>query len=189
MCAPFQFALSTRAGTDCVGHAVRAMTDLEPRMTVLSIDGVGAYDHVYRSAILEKLLEVESLRPLLPFARSVYSDPSCYHWVDDEGQRREIRQQEGGEQGDPLTPLLFSLAVHNALQEVQAELLPGDWLFAFLDDVYALFSQDLRSVGRQVVQQSGDSFAHWEDAMLEPGRRSPRENGRIGPKSVEPGRP
>ena len=35
-------------------------------------------------------------------------------------------------------PLLFSLAVNNALQEVQAELLPEEWLFAFLDDVYAL---------------------------------------------------
>ena len=43
-CAPFQFALSTRAGTDCVGHVVRALTDENPIVTVLSIDGVGAYD-------------------------------------------------------------------------------------------------------------------------------------------------
>ena len=57
-CAPFQFALSTRAGTDCVGHAVRGATDLDPRMTVLSIDAIGAYDHVYRSSMLDKLLEV-----------------------------------------------------------------------------------------------------------------------------------
>ena len=128
-CAPFQFALSARAGTDWVGHAVRAMTDLDPRLTVLSIDGIGACDHVFRSAFLEKFLEVESLRPLLPFVRSVYSEPSQYHWVDDEGRHREIRQQEGGEQGDPLI---------NALQEVKAELLPGEWLFAFLDNVYAL---------------------------------------------------
>ena len=40
--APFQFALSTKAGTDCVGHAVRAAT------AVLSIDGVGAHNHVHR---------------------------------------------------------------------------------------------------------------------------------------------
>ena len=40
-CAPFQFALSTRAGTDCVGHVVRALTDENPMVTVLSIDGVG----------------------------------------------------------------------------------------------------------------------------------------------------
>ena len=30
----------------CVGHAIRAMTDANPECTVLSIDGVGAYDHV-----------------------------------------------------------------------------------------------------------------------------------------------
>ena len=35
-------------------------------------------------------------------------------------------------------PFLFSFVAHNALQEVQVELLPGEWLFAFLDDVYAL---------------------------------------------------
>ena len=35
-CAPFQFALSTRANTDCVGHALRAATDMNPQMTVLS---------------------------------------------------------------------------------------------------------------------------------------------------------
>ena len=29
-CSPFQFALSTRAGTDCVGHAIRAPTDANP---------------------------------------------------------------------------------------------------------------------------------------------------------------
>ena len=34
-CAPFQFALSTRAGTDCVGHAVRVVTDHDPEMTVV----------------------------------------------------------------------------------------------------------------------------------------------------------
>ena len=33
ICAPFQFALSTRAGTDCVGHVVRALTDENPMVT------------------------------------------------------------------------------------------------------------------------------------------------------------
>ena len=41
-CSPFQFALSTRAATDCVGQAVRAVTDQYPEMSVLSIDGIGS---------------------------------------------------------------------------------------------------------------------------------------------------
>ena len=107
-CAPFQFALSTRAGVDCVGHVVRATTDADCEATLLSIDGVGAYDHVFRSSVLAKLLEVPGLRPLLPFVRSIYARPSRYVWQDDVGQRHEVHQHEGGEQGDPLMPLLFS---------------------------------------------------------------------------------
>ena len=54
-CAPFQFALSTRAGTDCVGHLLNAATDVNPNVTVLSVDGVGAYDHILRAAMMSRL--------------------------------------------------------------------------------------------------------------------------------------
>ena len=121
---------------------MRAATDWDPRATVLSIDGVGAYDHVLRSAMLSKLYEVESLRGLLPFVRATYAQPSCHQWKDENGGVRQITQHEGGEQGDPLMPLLFSLAVHNGLTEVQEQLVPGECLFAFLDDVYALCSPE-----------------------------------------------
>ena len=66
-CAPFQFALSTRAGTSCVGHAIRAMSDADLSATVLSIDGVGACDHVLRSAMMSKLYDVPCLRGWLFF--------------------------------------------------------------------------------------------------------------------------
>ena len=141
-CAPFQFALSTRAGTDCVGHAIRAATDADHEATVLSIDGVGAYDHVHRSAMLSKLLEVPSLQPLMPFVRAAYTEPTPYKWQDDEGHRHDIEQHESGEQGDPLMPLLFSLAIHNALAAVKEELEAGEMLFAFLDDIYVFSRSD-----------------------------------------------
>ena len=152
-CDPFQFALSTRAGTDCVGHAIRAATDADHEATVLSIDGVGAYDHVNRSVMLSKLLEIPSLQPLLPFVRAANSEPTRYKWQDDEGHRHDIEQHEGGEQGDPLMPLLFSLAIHNALEAVKEELEAGEMLFAFLDDMYVLSRSDraphLQPLGRE----------------------------------------
>ena len=37
-CAPFQFALSTRAGVGCVGHPVRAATDENPEATFRSVN-------------------------------------------------------------------------------------------------------------------------------------------------------
>ena len=94
-CAPFQFALSTRGGTDCVEHAVFAAADLNPQMTVLSIEGIGAYDHVCRSSMLAKLLEILGLHGLLPFVRPTYVGESCYTWVGDGGLHHDIRQAEG----------------------------------------------------------------------------------------------
>ena len=107
VCSPFQFALSTRAGTDCVGHAVRAMTDAHSTSTVLSTDGIGAYDHVFRSAMLSKLHSELRLHGLLPFVRAMFSDPSRYSWRDSAGVQHVILQCEGREQGDPLTASLF----------------------------------------------------------------------------------
>ena len=52
--------------------------------------------------------------------------------------RQRRHEGEGGEQGDPLMPLLFALAVHDALAEVASQMEPDELLCAFLDDVYAV---------------------------------------------------
>ena len=67
-----------------------------------------------------------------------YSEPSTYDWFDDTGHRRTVLQAEGGEQGDPLMPLLFAIGIQGALEEVSGSLEDGDLLCAFLDDVYLL---------------------------------------------------
>ena len=119
-CLPFQFGLSTRAGTEALARVLKVATELDPRATVLSVDAAGAYDHVSRGAMLEALHARPELQPLLPYARQFYATPSSYTWVDDSGTSHTVSQGEGGEQGDPLMPGLYSLAVHAALQEVQA---------------------------------------------------------------------
>ena len=52
-CMAFQYALSTRAGTNCVARAARALTELDGRKTLISMDGVGTFDHIRRAAMLE----------------------------------------------------------------------------------------------------------------------------------------
>ena len=47
---------------------------------------------------------------------------------------RASRQAEGGEQGDPLVPALFALAMHQALVALQTELRPEERSLAFLND-------------------------------------------------------
>ena len=106
-CMPFQYALSTRAGTDFVARVVRS-EDFG------SIDGTGAFDHTKRKSMLEALHNNADLAPFLPFVRMFYGKDSTYVWYDDEGVPHEILQGEGGEQGDPLMPALCALGVRYA---------------------------------------------------------------------------
>ena len=61
-----------------------------------------------------------------------------YLWEDSHGHVHTIVQGEGGEQGDAMVLLLFSLGQHKALVRVQFRMAPGEALLAFLDDVYTV---------------------------------------------------
>ena len=106
--APHQYALSTRAGTECVAHVLQVLTEMDPQTTIVSIDGVGAYDSISRKAMLEALMEMVGGSQALPHVRLFYGQPSRYLWEDESGNVHHIHQGEGGEQGDALMPLLFS---------------------------------------------------------------------------------
>jgi len=88
--------------------------------------------------MLGALQERAELQPLLPYVRQFYAAQSLYTWVDAQGRSHDILQGEGGEQGDPLMPGLYSLAGHEALRSVQARLRDGEAVFAYLDDIYVV---------------------------------------------------
>ena len=121
-CSPFQYALTTRAGTDCVGHMIRAITDSDPTATVLKVGGIGAHDHVSRAAMLQRLVSMEEGRAILPcqvVMREPIQSPMVQRW-------RVSHSDPSGEQGDPLMPLLFSIGIQGALEEVSTQLLAGE---------------------------------------------------------------
>ena len=71
------------------------------------MDGIGAYDHIFRATMLEKLAGLPTANRILPFVRLFYAATSNYIWTDAECAARVIQQAEGGEQGDPLMPALL----------------------------------------------------------------------------------
>lgn len=139
---PHQFALSTRAGTEAVIHALTAATQANPTHTVLSVDGIGAYDTISRESMLRGLMTVPTANRSWPFVRTFYGQPSQYVWHDEQGRHHLISQAEGGEQGDPLMPALFSLGQSRALQAIHSQLHPTEMLLAYLDDIYAVVAPD-----------------------------------------------
>ena len=129
---PFQFALQTRAGTEALAHILQFTTDRDPEAVFMSLDGVGAFDHVKRAAFLQKLRATPELQSLLPLVRMLYSTDSQFFGTDDQGDTHTIPQGEGGEQGCPLMPALYALAQHDALVEAANELHPSDMVLSFL---------------------------------------------------------
>ena len=77
-CAPYQDALSTRAGTDCVAHAVQVATDAYPELTLVSVDGVGAYDNITRESMLSEFALLPAASAILPFVLLSYGRTSKY---------------------------------------------------------------------------------------------------------------
>ena len=64
--APFQYVLATRAGSECIAHALQALSEVDPESTVLSIDGISAYDLSSRRAILSALARVKGVGRSFP---------------------------------------------------------------------------------------------------------------------------
>ena len=177
-CRPYQYALSTRSGTEALVHTLQVLTETSPTATVLSVDGVGAYDHVSRQAMLEALRDVPGACRLLPYVRMWYASPSTYVWHDSVGQPHHVLQAEGGEQGDPLMPALFALAMHQALVALQPELRPEERSLAFSDDLHLAAQPDriqplFQAASRCLYERARISLNHaktrvWNAAAVEP---------------------
>ena len=123
--------MSTRACTNCVGQTTRAATDADPTLTLLSVDGVGAYDNITLESMLSGVAGLQGASSILPFVMLSYGDVSTYNWRMSDGTMVEIEQAEGGEQGDPLMPLLYCLGAKRALAKVAEQLNDGERLFDF----------------------------------------------------------
>ena len=92
--------------------------------------------------MMDGLLQVEGGLATLPFVTMFYGTPSEYLWEDSSGVVHSIRQGEGGEQGDPMMPLLFSVGQHHALEVVNKSLRDDEKVMAFLDDIYFCTAPD-----------------------------------------------
>ena len=76
----------------------------------MSLDGVGAFDHVKREAFMTKPASDPQLEQRLPLVQMLHGGQPRFLWTDADGVTPEILQSEGGKKGCPLMPALFALA-------------------------------------------------------------------------------
>ena len=67
--SPLNFGLCNASGTDAAVHFLRYLSEAFPQKVIMSIDGVGAFDHVSRKTIFEQVMGRPELHALLSLLR------------------------------------------------------------------------------------------------------------------------
>jgi len=135
--APTQAGVGLAGGTEFIIHSARHMLNAHPTWCLLAIDCSNAYGTIKRDDIKNSLSAISDKTgcTLAQTYFNRYCDPT-----------QTIRAHtgaswtmaEGVMQGDPLSPLLFSLALDSTLKVTQTSLThsaEGARVFAYLDDV------------------------------------------------------
>ena len=98
------------------------------------------------------------------------------------GITQYISQGEGGEQDDPLMPLLFALGQHGALEAIHERMRPGEHLMAFLDDIYTACRPERLDEVHTTVDEQLATHAH---IHVHHGKTQVWNRGGVEPSGIE----
>ena len=143
--APYQLGFGVKGGVEAAIHAARCyLHHLTPGQAVIKLDFKNAFNSVHRDKILGVVLDLAPR--IFQFVHSAYSMPSSLFWGD-----RILHSIEGVQQGDPLGPLPFCLAIHRIQVRLSSEL-----KLLYFDDV--TLGGTLEQIERdlRVIEESQD---------------------------------
>jgi hypothetical protein len=119
---PQQMGFGTPCGAEALVHATTGFLFIDQPGLLLKLDFRNAFNTVNRSRVLE--CARDRTPHLFPAILQAYGSPSLLFFGD-----HQIDSEEGLQQGDPLAPALFCLAIDKLVKSLQSPL--NAW---FLDD-------------------------------------------------------
>jgi hypothetical protein len=121
--SPKQVGFGVAGGAEAAIHAVtKSVAPNSPHKILVKLDFSNAFNSLHRDFLLE---EVSRTAPdLLPLTWQAYRHPSLLFYGDN-----IIHSERGVQQGDPLGPALFCIALNSAVQTLESSL--NIW---YLDD-------------------------------------------------------
>jgi len=122
--APRQLGFGVRGGSEAAAHAARRFVQsMKTNHILVKLDFKNAFNTLHRDVILEEIKE--HFPEIYPFSWATYSTDSILSFGD-----YTISSEEGAQQGDPLGPLYFCMAINKLLQSASS-----DFVCAYLDDL------------------------------------------------------
>ena len=139
-----QCGVLLKRGSEIIAHALRLVRRSDPGLVVLQVDCSNAFNTVRRSAMWAAVREhLPELRDYFQTAYGSWSAIACGDWW--------VECSRGGFQGDPLMPILFSLALINTDKALQkAGLAARFWL---LDDFFAVGSPEAVAKAFSILEE------------------------------------
>ena len=115
---PHQLGVGTPKGAESGAHAIRAYVSNSNAKdkVVLKIDYKNAFNCISRKVILEKVKE--HIPHMYNYVYQCYGNESSLYF----GSQDIIYSKEGVQQGDPLGPFLFSLAINDLVNSCESPL-------------------------------------------------------------------
>ena len=121
---PRQLGVGVKGGAEAVVHGARRYLDnLSSSHVLVKLDFKNAFNSVRRDVLREAV--VNHAPELLGYVDSAYGSSTHLSFGE-----YTVKSDEGVQQGDPLGPLLFSLAINPLLTEIKSEFVSG-----YLDDI------------------------------------------------------
>ncbi|KAL0209092.1 hypothetical protein P9112_011679 [Eukaryota sp. TZLM1-RC] len=138
---PFQYGINTTDGVSLAIFATDVLFRQNESNVCMSLDFSNAFNSLSRRSIHGALLQY--MPELIPYFQSTYCTYSNLHFGNN-----ILSSSSGVKQGDPLGPLLFCLAIHPILLQIQ-EMFPSLKMIAYMDDVVLI--GDLNIVKKATV--------------------------------------
>ncbi|KAL0208418.1 hypothetical protein P9112_011005 [Eukaryota sp. TZLM1-RC] len=130
---PLQYGINTTDGVSSPIFATDVLFRQNESNVCMSLDFSNAFNSLSRRSIHGALLQY--MPEFIPYFQSTYCTYSNLHFGNN------ILSSSGGlKQGDPLGPLLFCLAIHSILLQIQ-EMFPSLKMIAYMDDVVLIVKQ------------------------------------------------
>ncbi|XP_048485579.1 uncharacterized protein LOC125490434 [Plutella xylostella] len=158
---PLQLGFGVPLGCEAAIHAARSFAYLRDGSDsiIFKVDLENAFNMVERDVFLKRVLE--RVPSLFPFLHQCYARPSNLFFGT-----IPVESQVGAQQGDPLGPLIFSLAIHDVVSSLRSPLnlwylddgtVGGD-ADEVLSDIESLV-QGLAALGLRINPRKSEVFA------------------------------